>query len=426
MVILRPSMFVISRVLVFLVWICFTGMSTPSPGQNFKAGAAKRVITPDPLLPVSGGMGIPHPATKKAGDLFVRALVLENNGVKIALVSIDNLGWPSALGDRSRKLIKNIPPENILIGATHTHSAPDAYGFPDETGKSNVNLDYLDWCVKMVAEAVNEAQEKMVPAVLKVAAGEAKGNISYNYYAERLYDPQCSVLQVLTSQTPQRPIATMVNYAIHPEVIGSKKGILSPDLCGPLYDRIEKEVGGLALFFNGALGGMVTADNRTSNSSERNDWEECVRIGNLLAEQALQIIQPAPILTDPTLSILTDKLSLPVDNQVMKSVLKNSPVNLMGSSVDSVVTQINLVTIGPARMLTIPGEALPNIGYFLKRKLPTDFPFLLGLTNDAFGYIMTPEDFGSFKVYNYITRTSLGENTYELYKEKVLKMIEQL
>src|SRR5688572_16611946 len=104
--------------------------------QEFKVGAAIRVVTPDPLLPVSGGVGTPKKTVEKKGDLFARAIVLEKGSVRIAIVNVDNLGWTAALGDRSRALIKGIPPENILIGSTHTHSAPDAYGFPNEKGKS--------------------------------------------------------------------------------------------------------------------------------------------------------------------------------------------------------------------------------------------------------------------------------------------------
>lgn len=406
-------------------WICLSGVFTLSYGQSFKAGAAVRVITPDPLLPVSGGMGIPQPATEKKGDLFARALVVENNGVRVAFVNIDNLGWPSALGDRSRKLVKGIPPENILIGVTHTHSAPDAYGFPDESGKSSVNLEYLDWCVSQVADAVNEAVRNLRPAALKVAIGEAKGRIAFNYYAEHLYDPRCGVIQVLSAEDHKKVIATMVNYAIHPEVLGSKRGILSPDLCGPLYERIEQKTGGKAIFMNGALGGMVTADNRGDGKTEPDMWQECIRIGHLLADEALRIVKDAPVIGDPRVSNVSDRLTLPVDNQVMRTVLKNSPVSLMKEADDQVSTQVNLVRLGPAKLLTIPGEALPNIGYYLKRNMQTDFPFLLGLTNDAFGYIMTKEDFQSFRTYNYISRTTLGENTYDLYRDFVFKLLER-
>ena len=112
--------------------------------QTLKAGAAVRKITPDPLLPVSGGIGTPDPVSEKRGDLFARALVLEKGDVRVAIISVDNLGWTSVLGNRSRALINGIQPQNILIGATHTHSAPDAYAFPDEQGKSHADLNYLD------------------------------------------------------------------------------------------------------------------------------------------------------------------------------------------------------------------------------------------------------------------------------------------
>jgi hypothetical protein len=71
--------------------------------QHFKAAAAVRIITPDPLLPVSGGIGTPKKSTEKNGDLYARALVLEKGNVRIAIVNVDNLGWPAALGNKSRK-----------------------------------------------------------------------------------------------------------------------------------------------------------------------------------------------------------------------------------------------------------------------------------------------------------------------------------
>lgn len=90
---------------------------------------------------------------------------------------------------------------------------------------------------------------------------------------------------------------------------------------------------------------------------------------------------------------------------------------------NKIVTQVNLLNIGSAQILTIPGEALPNIGFYLKRKMNTKQPFLFGLTNDAFGYILTKVDFNSFKRYDYVSRTSLGEMTGEIYIEQALKLI---
>ncbi|MCF6331846.1 MAG: hypothetical protein L3J11_01065 [Draconibacterium sp.] len=397
--------------------------------QTFKAGAALRKITPEKLIPISGGMGTPEMPTGIKGDLFVHALVLEKGEIRIAIVSIDNLGWPAALGNRSRELIKGIPPGNILIGVTHTHSAPDAYAFPDENGKTGADLKYLDWCVKQVADAVNEAVSKLEPASLKIAVGEAKGKIAYNYYAPRLYDPRMGVIQAIatTGKNAGKPIATLVNYATHPEIMGTGRKTISPDLCGPLYERIESKVGGMAMFMNSAQGGMVTADNRLEDGKEANDWNECIRIGNLMADEALRIIEPAEIEKNPDIYCTSKMIQFPIENEIMRYVLMNSPIakgTKHNDDFSKISTQVNLLNIGKAQVLTIPGEALPNIGFYVKRHMKTDEPFLFGLTNDAFGYMLSKEDFNSFERYNYVSHTSLGEMTGEIYETEALKLID--
>ena len=255
--------------------------------------------------------------------------------------------------------------------------------------------------------------------------GEAKGKIAYNYYAPDLYDPRCGIIQALGTNGKNKdlPIVTLVNYAIHPEVIGNDQGILSPDLIGPLYDRIEAKAGGTALFMNGAQGGMVTADNRKDNNKEANDWEECKRIGNLLADEALRILSEAEIQEDPVLFCTSTQAQFPIDSEMMRYILNNSPLK-MSDSDRFINTTLNLINIGTAQILTIPGEALPNIGYYLKRNMPTEHPFLFGLTNDAFGYILTKEDFNSFKKYNYVSKTSLGERTADILIKDLLTLIQ--
>ena len=398
--------------------------------QTFKAGAAMRNITPKTLIPISGGMGTPVIPTGFKGELTVRAFVLEKGATRIAIVSVDNIGWPAYLGDRSRQLIKGIAPENVLIGATHSHSCPDAYGFTDEKGNTGADLKYLDWCVTQIADAVNEAVSKLEPASLKTAVGEAKGKIAYNYYAEKLYDPRMGVIQAIatTGKNSGKPIATLVNYATHPEILGTDRKLISPDLCGPLYDRIESKAGGMAIFMNSAQGGMVTADTRRENGKEANDWDECIRIGNLMADEALRIIEPAQKQENPDLYCASKVITFPIDSEAMRFVFKHSPLAAQAAKnndFSTVSTRLNLLNIGKAQVVTIPGEALPNIGFYVKRKMKTDQPFLFGLTNDAFGYMLTKEDFGGFERYNYVSRTSLGEMTGNIYEEEVIKFINE-
>jgi hypothetical protein len=398
--------------------------------QSFKAGAAMRSITPDHLIPISGGMGTPELPIGFQGKLSVRAVVIEKGSTRIAIVGVDNLGWPAYLGDRSRKLITGIAPENILIGATHAHSCPDAYGFTDEKGNTGADLKYLDWCVTQIADAVNEAVAKLEPASLRTAVGEAKGKIAFNYYAPQLYDPRCGVIQAIatTGKNAGKPIATLVNYAVHPEILGTGRKLISPDLCGPLYDRIESKVGGMAIFMNSAQGGMVTADVRLENGKEANDWNECLRIGNLLADEALRIIEPVAAEQDPEIFCTSKLIRFPIDSEMMRYVFKHSPLAANSgkdNDYSSITTRMNLLNIGKAQVLTIPGEALPNIGFYVKRKMKSDQPMLFGLTNDAFGYMLTKEDFGSFERYSYVSRTSLGEMTGCIYEEEAIKLVNE-
>ena len=405
-------------------WICLGwGLvvgGTPVDA-GIKAAIAVRQVTPEPLLPLSGGIGASEPAVRKAGELTIRALVVADEDTTVAWVSTDFLGFPAVLGDRARSQVPGIPPENILIGATHTHSAPDPYGFPDETGKTSADLNYLKGVADRIADAIREAQGRLEPVSIKVATGEFKGKIAYNAYAEALFDPRGSVVQFLGTDGGVR--VTMVNYAVHPEVLGNDQGICSPDLVGPLYDRLKTQGGGVGIFFNGAQGGMVTADCRGPDGKDIQTWAEVVRIGEKLADEALRVVAGAPVQADPRLDCYSRRARFPVESPVIRAVLKGSPMGYRTEEDGRIATQMNVVRLGNAWMLTIPGEALPNIGAYLKRKMPTEHPMLLGLTNDAFGYILTKEDWSAFRRYEYISRTCLGEKTGEILVSEALELV---
>ncbi|MHB8861110.1 MAG: hypothetical protein ACYC6N_01815 [Pirellulaceae bacterium] len=395
-----------------------------------RAGVGQAVITPHPLLPLSGGLGPTAAAHEQQGELTARAVVLHRDGVSVGIVSLDLLGFPSVLCDRVRAAVPRIAPQNILIGATHTHSAPDCYAFPDGRGGHTGDLAYMDRVCQRTAEALNQALDQLQPAAIRVATGVAEGRIAYNYYAPDLYDRRMTVLQIVHPQGA--PIATLVNYAVHPEVLGNDAGILSPDLVGPFVDRIESQVGGLAVFMNGAQGGMVTADNRLLDQpsdsvrgywKDSRTWKECQRIGQLMADEALRIVCDAPSQSQPTLYCDSSDVKLPVDSELLWGVVRQSPLNYPYHEDRTITVRINLLNIGNLQVLTIPGEALPNIGCYLKRKMRGEHAMLFGLTNDALGYILTKVDFDSFPRYDYISRTSLGEQTGEILLEQWLALV---
>jgi len=302
----------------------------------------------------------------------------------VAFVSTDFLGFPAVLGDRVRHQVRSIPATNILIGATHTHSAPDCYAFPNGRGGTDADLDYLDFVCNSAAEAINEAVAGLQPVSLRIATGKATGKIAYNYYAPQLYDPRCSVMQAVGRDG--KPFATLVNYAIHPEVLGSSQGILSPDMVGPLYDRLAANGGGTGIFMNGALGGMVTADVRGPDGEDVQTWEECQRIGHLLADEALRIVSGATAQSNPAIRCTGRDVTLPVDSPMLLAIMKTSPLRLAKPDENTITTHVNLVQVGDAhaqraRLLRLPQRQ----GWHRRGSRLSRFRLQLGRRGDQLG-----------------------------------------
>lgn len=396
----------------------------PDGPPTLQAGIARCVVTPDPLIPISRGMGDCRPAKERIGQLEVRVLVLQQGDLRVALASMPFIGWSTPLCARVRRQVKGIPPENILFAATHTHSAPDTYGFPNAHGGYAIDLGYLEATCQKTAQTIQSALDSLEPVHLRVATGEAFGKIAYNAYAPDFYDPRCGVLQCL--RPDGTVLATVINYACHPEMLAALQ-VCSPDLIGPLYDYVDAQTGGTTLFVNSAQGGLVTADDRGIDTDEER-WSECVRIGELLGSEALRIVAGAPVQTNPALWCAAHDITFSVCASMAAMMRTLHPGVMQEFSIPPVATtytvQQNVINLGNAQCITIPGEALPNIGYYLKRKMHGEHNFLLGLTNDGLGYFLSKVDYDSFKSYDYITLTSLHEMAGEELIEASLALVE--
>jgi len=152
--------------------------------------------------------------------------------------------------------------------------------------------------------------------------------------------------------------------------------------------------------------------------------------GDLLAGRRVEMVDcgdvattPSTIQENPGLFCRSAMLRIPVQSPEMWAVVTHSPLNYPHGKDQAIQVRLNLVNLGDAQILTIPGEALPNIGFYLRRKMRGKHNLLFGLTNDAFGYILTKVDFASFPRYEYVSRTSLGEMTGEILIEKWLELV---
>ncbi|MGH9134652.1 MAG: hypothetical protein ACRDZZ_11985 [Ilumatobacteraceae bacterium] len=157
----------------------------------------------------------------------------------------------------------------IAISADHNHHGPDT--------AFDVNHEWYDLMIDQAAAAIVEAIDELRPARLSVAETD-------HYFGLRdsrdpqVADPTLGVLRA--TATNGRTIATMVFWANHPEttlfweppndtILDDCAQIgLSPctfedryftaDFPGWATRIIEDELGGEALFFNGAVGDLIT------------------------------------------------------------------------------------------------------------------------------------------------------------------------
>src|SRR5690348_14722781 len=119
----------LARSLCLIAALCSL-FAAPLYAQSLKAGAATSNMTPDIGAPIVGGH-LPVPSTHVHDDLHVRCLVLDDGKTKLALITCDVVGIHRNVCDAAKKQIEEqvgIPATNILISATHTHSAASVQG----------------------------------------------------------------------------------------------------------------------------------------------------------------------------------------------------------------------------------------------------------------------------------------------------------
>src|SRR5579884_683604 len=343
-----------------------------SRSEGLLAAADKVDITPTHSVYMAGYAG--NRRSVGAHDpLMARCLVMQQGPTRIAFVSCDLLGVPRYQIEQIRAKVRSVAPEHLYIAATHTHSGPDTLGqWGPDLQTSGVDQEWMAGFRAKVARLVDATAARLQPAVLKFASTKQVPRISKNIRVPQILDTELGVMQVLARDT-QKPIATLVNYACHPEILTTHH---------------------------------LTADFDETTAPKGENWQAAEAIGTSLGQRAQELLGQAEIVREAPIQTQQRVFTVPLENAQFKALiaLKVFPNLLKDGQIE---TEVNRITIGPAEFLTLPGEVLPNIGLYLKRLMSGQPKFLLGLTCDELGYILTPEDYG-LDLYRYETSVSVG------------------
>src|SRR2546426_980099 len=108
-----------------LIW--FTMLLTiPALAGDWRVGVASVRITPSPGVPMAGYYN-ERKAESIHDDLYAKAMVIEKDGAKAALVACDLISMPRPVVEEARQLIQratNLRGERVMISATHSHTGP--------------------------------------------------------------------------------------------------------------------------------------------------------------------------------------------------------------------------------------------------------------------------------------------------------------
>jgi hypothetical protein len=246
--------------------------------SSLRAGAYRISITPTETAFLAG-FSQDRRSTGVHDDLYARCLALESNGVQLGIVALDLIGLFNGDVLEIRRLCGK---EGMIIACTHVHSGPDTLGlWGPSFERSGVDERYVSFLKARVCECIQRAFSRMEDVTLSLAVVDAPG-ISKNVRNSSNLDNELLVAKL------ERPngctIATLVNFASHPEVLGDHNTLFSADFPGFACNSIEHELGGRAIYLNGAIGGMVTPD------VKREDFENAEDVGQMVAQRALKAI----------------------------------------------------------------------------------------------------------------------------------------
>jgi hypothetical protein len=385
----------------------------------YRAGAARARITPDRPCWIAG-----YESNRRSegihSDLYAAALVLEAGAERAAFVALDLIGLPLPLVRRIRQGVAAVPPGRLLLACSHTHSGPDTIGiWGPEPGATGIDEGYLRFLEETILRVVDEAAQSLRPAEIRFATASLDG-VSRNDRIPGILDKECALLRIAGESG--EPIASAVHFACHPEAMRCR--LVSSDFLSVWYDRATNEGFGVPLFFNGALGGMVTADIPAVPTPE-DQIRETERLGKRfyegLAELKDRATEAEP---DPfrRISFRRKVVSVPLFNEKFKE-MEASGVVPPRFERGTVETEISHLRIGSSEWVALPGEPTPDIGLYLKRRMSGSPKFVLGLCDDEIGYLLCEEHWG-IPLFAYESSMCAGPEAGRRLEAALLEMME--
>lgn len=399
---------------------------------EFRAGASRVVITPpaDAALPMSGYASRTQGFSGIHDDIHVRAIVVDDGSTQAALVAWELIFVPNAVWAETSQRIAaetGIRPENLLLAAVHDHGAPSLSG---SGTPSPGTVDYTKRVQEAAVQAVREAQSRLRPARYGFGTGTAHVNVNRREYAagrgwwlgfneHGLSDKTVAVLRF--EDLSGRPIAFLINYAVHVVVMGPQNRQITGDLAGATSRFVEQHFQGrgaprsdagerLRLPSESQAGGDVVAlwtsgaagDQNPVSMASGEDFTLVDALGRILGETAVRVGGSIKTSAEGKVRGAQQVVACP-GQRVEPGPAPRA--EYIFAEADPVNIRLSLVMIGPVAVTGVSGEVLTAIGLRLKRESPHAQTIMVTHANGSSGYI--PDDAAYEQVSYEITASRL-------------------
>lgn len=386
------------------------------------AGAAVIDLTPpEGVAPWLAGYGFQRRRKEVRDPLSARCLYLDDGVRRVAVVVADLVGLLRPTVERVRALVG--PGVEVAVLSTHNHQAPDTMGYWGPAllhlvpVRSGIDRRYQRVLEQRLAQVVLRAIEAAVPARLAFARAELPEGLVKNLRDPGRYDRAIELLEV--RRPDGRVLATWVNFGCHPETLGPSEHALTADFPGPLRRSLEATRGGISLYANGILGGMITAE--LPEDAERAEREACLeRIGAEVARVSAAALAQAQVVEVERVDYQRAEVVLPTTNALYRYVERVGLIETRGlEAAGHFTTEVGWIALGPAAWALLPGEPTPMVGLRIKEAMRVRgvrHPAVLGLANDELGYLLDPAEYDDPK-FGYESTVSPGREAASLLEQ---------
>ncbi len=332
--------------------------------------------------------------------LLATALVIESRARRWAWVSADVLGFSSAAfgswSEFKQKIClaagSPVAAQELLLAATHTHSAPESLGLTDLPGTAAFQ-SWRSVLIERLAGALRQAAQRLSPRRLGLARTELEG-FTINRRIRGAHGIELSGVAdaELVRRQADKPRDDSVWVAAFLDEAGLPREVIVNATCHPVYEMCRPEISpdfpgamraalqGLdvpatTLFFNGAAGNI-------NPLAVSGGPEPATKHGQALAQRVAQALDRLTLVAAQPFELVQRRLRLPC------RAAAGWPDARQWIEAELVVARI-----GPAVFVFVPGEPFVETALACRSKSPFAWTAIIGYAGDSIGYIPTETAF---------------------------------